>query len=76
MSKRERMADDAPAGADIARLAAAIHRFVRTNPQHYASRALVAVIGREANGEAVPADERMLALTTIVQVLREQGDRK
>jgi hypothetical protein len=67
------MADDAPGGDQIAHLAAAIHRFVRTHPEHFASRALVAVMARAAAGDPVPRDERMLALTSIVQALRERG---
>lgn len=67
------MADDAAGDDQVARLAAAIHHFVQTHPEHYASRALVAVMARESEGDPVPPDERMLALTSVVQALRERG---
>jgi hypothetical protein len=56
----------------VEELGAEIHRFVRTYPDHFAARALVDVMARDAAGEFVPADERMMALTSVVQALRER----
>jgi hypothetical protein len=68
------MADESPDDT-VARLAAEIHEFLRAFPDHFASRALLDVIARDAGGEGVPADERMLALTTVVQELRRRRTR-
>lgn len=69
------MPDDALDDDTVAQLGADVHRFVRTFPDHYAARALVDVMAREAAGERVPADERMMALTTVVQALRARRGR-
>lgn len=69
------MADESPDDDTVARLAADIHGFLRAFPDHFASRALLDVIAREGGGEPVPRDERMLALTTVVQELRRRRPR-
>ncbi len=56
--------DDA---AVIFEIAAEIHRFIQTFPNSYASRALAALINREAAGEAIEDDERELVLMTLVR---------
>jgi len=66
------MADESPEDDTVARLAAEIHGFLRAFPDHFASRALLDVIARDAGGDRVPPDERMLALTTVVQELRRR----
>jgi hypothetical protein len=56
----------------VALLGAEVFRFVRTYPDHYAARSLVDVMARESEGGHVAADERMMALTSVVQALRER----
>ena len=68
------MADDTPGDDRVAQMAAAILRFVQTYPDHYASRALIHVMALQADGGLVPADERMLALASVVQAIRDGGD--
>jgi hypothetical protein len=70
------MTDESQDDDTVARLAAEIHGFLRAYPDHFASRALVDVIARDTAGDPVPADERMLALTSVVQALRDRRPRK
>jgi hypothetical protein len=65
------MTDDGGDG-ELARLAAEIHRFVQAHPHHYAVVALVDVMAQESAGKRVDPDERMLALTSVVQALRRR----
>lgn len=67
MPEEDELEDDT-----VASLAAAILGFIQAHPNHFGSLALVNVMAREAAGVRVPADERMLALTTIVQELRRR----
>lgn len=69
------MEDDALDGDAVERLAAEMHAFIRAFPDHFATRALVDVVAREAAGEAVPSDERMLAMTSVVQAIRDRRPR-
>ncbi len=70
------MTDESPDDDDtVVRLAAEIHGFLRAFPDHFATRALVAVIARDTAGDPVPEDERMLALTSVVQALRARRPR-
>jgi len=69
------MTDESLGDDTVARLAAEIHGFLQAYPDHFASRALVDVIARDAAGDPVPPDERMLALTSVVQALRQQRRR-
>lgn len=55
----------------VEQLGAEIFRFVRGYPEHFAARALIDVMARESAGDYVPRDERMMALTSVVQALRE-----
>jgi hypothetical protein len=70
------MEDDALGDDAVARLGAEIHAFMQAYPEHFATRALVDVVAREAAGEPVPDDERMLALTSVVQALRDRRRRR
>jgi hypothetical protein len=62
--------DDA---AVISEIAAEIHRYVQAFPNSYASRALAALVNREAAGEAVEDDERELVLMTLVREAKAQA---
>jgi hypothetical protein len=48
-------------------IAAEIHRFVQTSPNHYAARALAQLVNREAEGEEIDPDERDLVLLTLLR---------
>lgn len=68
-----RMVDDDAVGDELlVALAEELHRFMHAHAHHYAVRALVDVMAREAAGEPVDPDERMMALTTLVHTLRER----
>ena len=69
------MADESPDDDTVAQLAAEIHGFLRAFPDHFASRALLEAIARDADGDPVPPDERLLALTTVVHELRRRRRR-
>lgn len=74
------MADD-PAGAgellaEAARLGTEIQRFAHRHPDHFASRALTAMVVRIEGGENVPVDERILVLSSVVRAIKQFESRR
>jgi hypothetical protein len=57
----------------VAEIASEIHRFLQQFPNHYAARALVALVNREAAGESAGADERDLVLLTLAREAKGQA---
>jgi hypothetical protein len=57
-------------------IAAEIHRFLQSFPNHYASRALASLINREVAGEDVGEDERELVLLTLARAAKDQAKRQ
>ncbi len=62
--------DDA---AVLREIAAEIHRFLQSYPNHYASRALASVINRTVAGDEIGEDERELVLVTLVREAKRQA---
>jgi hypothetical protein len=64
--------EDVDESALVREIAAEIHRFLQSYPNHYAARALTSLINRTVAGDEVGEDERELVLLTLA---REAKDR-
>ena len=54
-------------------IAVEVHRFLQTNPNHYAARALANLINREVAGDEISEDERELVLLTLVREAKQRA---
>ncbi len=61
-------------GAEIvAEIASEIHAFVQAFPNHYAARALVTLVNRQASGERIASDERDLVVLTLAREAKKRA---
>ena len=65
--------EDADESALMREIAAEIHRFVQSFPNHYASRALAGLINRTVAGDDIGDDERELVLLTLAREAKERA---
>ncbi len=59
----------------LAEIGSEIHRFVQNFPNHYAARALAALLNRQLAGEDIEDDERELVLLTLAREAKKQAGR-
>jgi hypothetical protein len=69
--------EDVDERALVREIAAEIHRFLQSYPNHYASRALANLLNRTVAGDDVGDDERELVLLTLAREAknRARGER-